>query len=295
MYAGEKTFTEPFFDETLLKCLSHPYNSNPFKSVADVQLLHQWSHSIDYIKPTAFIFHVSRCGSTLLSQLLSLSAQNIVLSEVPFLDDILRLPFKDRNISEAEANELFKAALCFYGHRRLALEQHLFIKTDSWHILFYMRLRQMYPDKPFVLLYRRPDEVIRSHQQKRGIHTIPGILEAELFRFDPEEIKHLSLDVYLIKVLEKYYDAYIEIIQRDSQCLIANYSEGILNILKRIEDRTEMQFSKSEWEEMKQRAAFDAKNPLDKFTELRGIPAELDNLQHCSELYSQLEEIRKSQ
>jgi hypothetical protein len=62
-----------------------------------------------------------------------------------------------------------------------------------------------------------------------------------------------------------------------------------------IEDRTEMQFSKSEWEEMKQRAAFDAKNPLDKFTELQGIPAELDNLQHCSELYSQLEEIRKSQ
>jgi hypothetical protein len=93
MYAGEKTFTEPFFDETVLKCLSHPYNSNPFKSVADVQLLHQWSHSIDYIKPTAFIFHVSRCGSTLLSQLLSLSAQNIVLSEVPFLDDIIAIAF----------------------------------------------------------------------------------------------------------------------------------------------------------------------------------------------------------
>jgi hypothetical protein len=295
IYAGEKKFTEPFFDETVLKCLSHPYNSNLFKSVADVQLLHQWSHGIDCIKPTAFIFHVSRCGSTLLSQLLSLPDQNIVLSEVPFLDELLRLPIKDSMIPEAHCDELYKAALSFYGQRRTKLERHLFIKVDSWHILFYNRLRKMYPGILFVLLYHTPNGVVCSHQRKRGIHAIPGILEAELFGFDPEEIKQLSLDVYLIKVLEKYYDAYIDVIQHDSQCLIANYSEGILNILKRIEDRIEMQFSKSELEKMKQRAAFDAKNPLDKFTELRGIPAELDNLQHCSELYSHLEEIRKSQ
>jgi hypothetical protein len=184
----------------------------------------------------------------------------------------------------------------------------VFMVTEDWHWnntcllklivgIFYSicdcgRCIRIYPLCCFI---DTPNEVVCSHQQKRGIHAIPGILEAELFGFDPEEIKQLSLDVYLIKVLEKYYDAYIDVIQHDSQCLIANYSEGILNILKRIEDRTEMQFSKSELEEMKQRAAFDAKNPLDKFTELRGIPAELDNLQHCSELYSHLEEIRKSQ
>lgn len=294
LYTGDKKFIEPFFDESIVKCLSHTYNSNKFKSVSDVQLLEQWSKDIKYIKPSAFIFHVSRCGSTLLSQLLSLSPQNIVLSEVPFFDDLLRLPGQNESFPLNVSDSLFKAAVCFYGQQRSAIEQRLFIKTDSWHILFYERIRRLFPEVPFILLYRSPGDIIVSHQRKRGMHAVPGIIEPSLFGFDSGAIKDLNLDNYLIKVLERYYSAYIEVMHQDKICVIVNYSEGVQHNLKQIEHCIGMQLSRSEWEEVEKRSAFDAKSPQIRFSDAGNQSNKMEGMQQCMKFYNQLENIRIS-
>ncbi|WP_423146566.1 hypothetical protein [Rubrolithibacter danxiaensis] len=86
--------------------------------------------------PSAIIFHISRCGSTLLSQLLSLTEQSIVLSEVPFIDELLRLCYSDNEYGQTEIADFLTAALKFYGQKRYEQEKYLFIKTDSWHIFY---------------------------------------------------------------------------------------------------------------------------------------------------------------
>lgn len=293
LYLGGKRFTEPFFDETIMKCLSLPYNSKFLKSVSDLQVLKEWSLQMDNLHPTAFIFHISRCGSTLVSQLFSLFPQNIVLSEVPILDELLRLPYKRNALHRDESDALFKATLAFYGQRRESVHQNLFIKTDSWHILFYDRLRRLFPGVPFVLLYRTPEEVMLSHHRKRGIHAVPGLIEAGIFGFD--DAGFVNLDVYLAAVLEKYLTTYLQIIQKDKNVLLLNYGEGIMNMMEKIADKANLIFSPKEWDTMEERATFDAKYPGQKFSEDQSSLAKPEYLHSCSTLYEQLEQFRKAQ
>src|SRR5690349_8754340 len=88
LFTGDKEFTEPFFDETIAKCRQLYYRGRI--SISSIDVLPHWSNEIESVPPSAFIFHVSRCGSTLASQLLALDQTNIVLSEVPFFDALLR-------------------------------------------------------------------------------------------------------------------------------------------------------------------------------------------------------------
>src|SRR6202012_5996296 len=116
----------------------------------------------------------SRCGSTLITQLLGLDPNHVTLSEVPFIDELLRA----RGLPDISA--AVKAALVCYGQNRTGVEQRLFVKTDSWHLSFYRELREWFPGIPVVLLYRSPDEVLYSQRKRRGIHAVPGIIASDL-------------------------------------------------------------------------------------------------------------------
>src|SRR5581483_4874916 len=194
LYTGNDDFTEPFFDETIARC--RQLNNRGRRSISSIDILPQWASEINSVPPSAFIFHVSRCGSTLAAQLLALDRTNIVLSEVPFFDALLR----GKDIPAL----LLPAAMAFYAPVK-NYRRRLFIKTDSWHVFFYKQLRALYPQTPFILLYRRPDEVMRSQQKRRGLHAIPGVIEPALFGFDEHEIMHMNQDEYLGKVLDSYF------------------------------------------------------------------------------------------
>lgn len=294
-YAGNRKFTEPFFDETIGKCLSHPYNSARFKSVSTLDFLPCAAAQTESIPPSAIIFHVSRCGSTLVSQLLSLMLSNIVLSEVPILDDLLRLPFRNNLVAEEESNRLFLAALRLHGQKRAAEERHLFVKTDSWHILFFDRLRRLFPHTLFVLLYRRPDEVLQSHRQKRGMHAVPGLLEPEIFNFRSHGIKDLSLDDYLARVLESYFAASLAALQKDNNVLLFNYSEGIPHLVEALLHRTGFSPSSEEKEALRKRAAFDAKQPGNSFAAVKNKAVAPLTLPAAFALYNELDKMRMEQ
>src|SRR3954468_6438628 len=72
LYVERKRFIQPFFSDTIQSCRSLPENSAFHQPVSSLTLLPEWSKGIDSIRPDLFIFHISRCGSTLVSQLLSL-------------------------------------------------------------------------------------------------------------------------------------------------------------------------------------------------------------------------------
>src|SRR5438270_2216883 len=184
LYLGEKKFTEPFFTDSIQHCTVFEQNRFPNQLFSSLSQMQQCSREVEAIKPNAFIFHVSRCGSTLLSQFLSIDPQNIVLSEVPLLDELLRLPYHKRQKTSLEnSDDYFHAALQLHGRPRSILEKNLFVKTDSWHLMFHQRIRRLYPQTPFLVLYRSPLEVIRSQKKLRGMQSVPGTIEAEVFGF----------------------------------------------------------------------------------------------------------------
>jgi len=286
-------FSEPFFDDTLRKyrIMNHPHSKTA--SVSYMDMLIDWAKDLDAIAPAAFIFHISRCGSTLLAQLLAAGGQRIVLSEVPFLDDILRLPFKNTGAEVAETDELLKAAIKFYGQPKNENEQQLFIKTDSWHIAFYKQIRALYPSTPFILMYRTPDEVFRSHGKLKGMHAVPGLIEPEIFGFNAADIQYNDFDGYLARLLENYLTRYIDVAETDKNCLLINYNEGPMPMVKRIAAFIDMPLSENEIKIMDERSRFHSKKPDERFHEekINSIPGCLTN---AMALYAKLEGIRRS-
>jgi hypothetical protein len=290
LYLGDEKIAEPFFEETIAKCRMLPENSRLIRCISNVDVLPEWSQQIETISPTAFIFHISRCGSTLISQLLGLQPSNIVLSEVPFFDELLRNGNKNNNMPATLP--LLKAAIDLYGARRDDASTHLFIKTDSWHVHFYKQLRELYPQTPFILLYRRPDEVIRSQQKNRGMQAIPGLIEPEIFGFDKDQIMQLGLDEYMARVIESYLQAFVEIVKTDKLALPVNYNEGAITIVNKIAAFTGISINEKEMEMMKERSGFHGKYPGQIFEEKSLQQTVAPYLVKAFGWYNELERIR---
>ena len=289
LYVEDQSFSEPFFDDTIHRCRS--YSSYRPHSVSNINILNEWVQSLPSVPPTAFIFHISRCGSTLLSQLLGLNPEHIVLSEVPFLDELLRAPYKKEIYPAFEQIPAFKAAIKFYGQKRNGNESRLFIKTDSWHVFFYKTIRALYPEVPFILLYRDPREVIHSHRKKRGMQAVPGVIEPAIFGF--EEPLTTDLDAHMANVITKYFEKFLEIIANDPQSLLVNYNDGMMNVMERIAEFTSLPLSDEEYEQMRTRCSYHAKFPDQVFSEAYA-PQELPPyLERCMKQYAELAKISR--
>jgi len=304
-------FTDPFFHETLNKCHYLPVNSRRYQCVGSIPSLIEWADALPAVPPSAFIFHVSRCGSTLASQLLALDPDHIVLSEVPFIDDLLRLPYKNAaGPALPPLEQSVKAAIGFYGQQRTGRERRLFIKTDSWHISFYRQLREWYPGVPFILLYRSPDEVLYSQRRKRGMHAVPGVIEPAVLGLEempplptgpdnpagpdnPEAPDHPTfLDGHMTKVLERYLARFLEIARTDRHALLVNYNEGIPSIVEKIAILTNTELSGTVREQMELRSRYHAKYPGQVFSEAGPSVDPPFYLARAMQLYRQLDRER---
>ena len=250
-----------------------------YHSLSSAELLPKLADGLEAVEPSAFIFHISRCGSTLLSQLLDINPHHIVLSEVPFFDELLR-----------GSVPVLRPAIQFYGQKRTGAETHLFIKTDSWHVCFYKTLREIYPSVPFILLYRDPVEVIRSQQKKRGMQAVPGVIDAEVFGFKDEAVN--DLDVYMTKVIERYLTLFEEIITAGDRALLVNYNQGMMSVAEDVAAFTGLELSNDDREKMETRCRYNAKYPEQIFSEAAMDTAPPAYLEKCMELYRRLEKMR---
>jgi len=202
---GKERMIHPFFDETIQVCRCRQKERSALEVLSSVDFLELACEELLALTPSAFIFHVSRCGSTLLSQAFSAPEENIVVAEAPLLDEMLRAGEKDPELSTATREHWFRSALQLMGQQRNYKETAYIIKLDSWHIHFYELLREWFPQTPFFFLYRRPDEVIASHEKKRGIHAVPGMISAELLKTAEPASYQGDFNRYTAEVLEQYY------------------------------------------------------------------------------------------
>lgn len=262
---GDLQFEEPFFEHTLSRFKIQPWNIHPFKQTGAVSLLPEWSEGMVPVRPAALIFHVSRCGSTLVSQSLCLDPANIVLSEVPFFDELLRLQVQQPGMDAGTVEAWLSAALRFYTQQRNGAEQHVFIKTDCWHIFFYRQLRKLFPGVPFVLLYRTPGEVLQSQQKRRGMQAVPGMIEPALMGIGAEEINYADFDGYFSLVLEKILEAFCRVSEEDPLTVLVNYQEGIDAIMAKIAAVSGYTLTAALQEKISERSRYHAKYPEKEF------------------------------
>ena len=140
---GARRFVEPFFGQTIEKCLREPF-SLLFRHQTSLEVLVEWQRARPGLQPSGFIFHMSRCGSTLLTQMLAALPQNIVISEASPISGILRA--KSSMATDEQKVAWLRAMLSALGQRRSGRETHFFVKFDSWHTFNLSLIRRAFPD-----------------------------------------------------------------------------------------------------------------------------------------------------
>ena len=162
------------------------------------------------LPPAGFIFHASRCGSTLISQMLAALPENVVISEASPIDGVLRSHLRDPGITEEQRVLWLRWLLNALGQRRHAGEKSLFVKFDCWHALFLPLIQRAFPAVPWIFVYREPVEVLMSHNRQMGGQMIPGVLEPALFGWDAPAVSRMSLGEYGGRVLARLCEAALE-------------------------------------------------------------------------------------
>ncbi|NWD77544.1 sulfotransferase family protein [Pseudomonas gingeri] len=165
---GEHRLDQPFFADSVEEALKLPFNQ-AFRRETPLAVLSEWQ--VPAVAPSAFIYHASRCGSTLLGQMLAQLDSHIVLSEPPPLDRLLR-----DDLDPQERRAALQGLLAAYGQRRCGSEQALVIKLDAWNIGELPLLRECFPETPWLFLYRDPLEIAVSHLRRAGLHMVPGMI-----------------------------------------------------------------------------------------------------------------------
>jgi hypothetical protein len=195
---GKTPFSDAFFVNTLARQAPEQRRvcRTPLAALATLG---------DCLAPDAFIFHVSRCGSTLLSQLLASLPQCIVMSEPPVIDSLLRLHHDGGDPAASVA--LLRQAILALGQRRSDEETHFVIKFDCWHIHSLTLLRQAFPGTPCLFVYREPLAVLASHQRQRGPQMVPGMLHPAQLPLPAHRLAPGDLDGYAGLVLASLFDA----------------------------------------------------------------------------------------
>ncbi len=198
VHIGRHRLTEPFFDDTIRQCLRVPYTSL-FRQNTRLETLEHLDEAA--LQPAGFIFHTSRCGSTLVSQMLASLPRTIVVSEPPVIDDILQ---SDVDNQVHWLRQIVRA----FGRRQTGEQTHLIIKLDAWLIHKLPVIRAAFPNTPWIFLSRKLSEVIASQLRSPGLHCAPGAMpDPSVLHLTPEDITRLTREQWCTEVLEKIQES----------------------------------------------------------------------------------------
>src|SRR5262245_12288454 len=116
-YLGRRRFTEPFFSQTIQSCIHTPFNLL-FRHQTHIDVICKWIAMRPGLVPDGFIFHMSRSGSTLITQMLGALSNQIVISEAGPIDSIIRGHSQFPDITETERVEWLRWMIGALGQPR---------------------------------------------------------------------------------------------------------------------------------------------------------------------------------
>ncbi|HEX8180305.1 MAG TPA: hypothetical protein VF525_12235 [Pyrinomonadaceae bacterium] len=293
---GAARLTDPFFTQTVERALQQPF-SLLFRPQTPARVLMEVAASVETLPPTGFIFHLSRCGSTVISRMLAALAQNVVISEAGPIDSVLRANFR-RPVTDEQRTVWLKAMIAVLGQRRAAAERHYFVKFDGWHTLNLSLIRRAFPAVPWLFVYRAPVEVMASHLRRPAGWMRPGDLHPHLLGLDGHAALGLRPEQYYALVLARICQAALQHLP-DARVRLVNHRQlpGVLD--QTLFDFFGVAYTAAEVAAMRRTIAFHAKEPTARYVDDSAakrdeVTAEVRQLteQLVGPFYEQLELVR---
>lgn len=249
--------TEPFHDQYIERCRGQLLNQlitpkTSLEPLMDGQII------TTPLQPAGFIFHLSRCGSTLASGCLAELDNTCVLSESPLLTELMLDDSLNEKIKQHLLPQLIHLqAITSPGRHKII------IKWNAWDLFFWSLIRECYPDVPLVLLMREPIEILASHQRLAGRHMAG---EQSLMRHHPalQITATETLMQYRIKVLRSLLDM-MGCVTAEHGVLLVDYAVLDGEKMVAIARHFQIPVSEIEFARIQQRMGLNAKFPEQRF------------------------------
>lgn len=166
--------------------------------------------------PHGVIFHMARCGSTLVSQMLKQHGGVVAYSEAQAVNELLVPPHAGSRAQRVAAIRTLGTAFAAHAGRPCVL------KLSSWNTLFCELVADAFPQTPLALCIRDPIEIAVSLQQ-----SMPSWLRddgAMLFSGVVERASEArSLDERIARFLGAFFEASARL--PVPRCLLLRYEE----------------------------------------------------------------------
>ena len=202
---------EPFFAQTLarLKAGEHP----PREIDTGLDAVLAEGARAGAAAPAGLVFHISRCGSSLVANGLRTAARTQVLAEARPMTALF-LPYPATGDADADArwaqrrSALGRALVAIVSRYRDAEPEAVVIKWTSLNTALLPAIRAVWPDTPALFVVRDPLEVLVANLQPGGlIDTRHSAFAPALSGVaDPGELAGMGDEEYGARVLGRYLE-----------------------------------------------------------------------------------------
>lgn len=217
---------EPFFQQTVERArYENPARGERF---TEFDALIQLEKMLDSVPPTGFIFHASRCGSTLVANVCRAIAGSIVLAEANVIDKLVARFITDAvegSVKDLLYSVFLRGAVNALAQRRTGNERYLFVKFSCCSVSQLERIRRIWTRVPWLFLYRDPIETIVSNlttpppwladQDRRILAGIIGSSSASVSAMSREEL--------CARAIGSFYTMAHRL--ADDNCMLLNYNQ----------------------------------------------------------------------
>lgn len=224
------SLAEPFFQQTVERA-----RGSRRELFTEFDVLLQLEKQLDNVQPTGFIFHSSRCGSTLVANACRVINNSIVLSEANAIDKLIARFITDPgDVKTALYSVFLRGVVHALAQRRTGNEEHLFIKFACGSFAQIEQIKRIWPNVPWLFLYRDPVETIVSNLKD----VPPWLLDndrrvlASITGASPDQVAEMSLEELCARTIGSLFST-AHRLANDGQLLL-NYKQLSVPVISRV-------------------------------------------------------------
>lgn len=181
----------------------------------DIQVLSSEELSLDSLQdPAGFIFHMSKCGSTLMSKVLDQPETQMIIKEATPLHEnlwqYLTNDWQEPVAPTAENLRLIRNLVQLLGRPRLPGQKSYYVRFRSWGIAFVEIIQQAFPHTPSLFMYREPVKVMASILNKPTT-GLPRLNDTGAAAFITGQSRQELSEMDALHYFTRFYEQYLHL------------------------------------------------------------------------------------
>jgi hypothetical protein len=248
---------EPFFEQAVEAAMGEPFNlafgmRTPLDALATAR-----ATSEDF-RPAGLIFHMSHCGSTLISQMLRAVSRNIVIAESAAVDGVVWAHVRQPTLTFYDRARLLRNMVAAIARNRPGPS---FLKLHALHALHLPVFASAFPGVPWTFAFRDPIEVLVAQARQTGGELLPGVHPPAELGLDPAAAFAMPRGECVARVLATVCNAALHHAETSGTGSFIDYASLPGAVLDVFLPALDIEYDARERGAMQRAAAFDAKSP----------------------------------